>query len=475
MTSPDPEPPALDDPASVAPGAGHIPGAPDDTPPGEAASGSTPATEAGPPGAPAGPGGRRRGSRLLVLAVVAVGLFAGAALFLSGYSLGARIATTPGTPAEERDLFAPFWDAYHSITNTYVGEVDRTKLVQGAIDGMFDSLGDPYSGYMTPEELRAARESIGGQFEGIGAEIATRKTGTDEACTPLAPDCRMVVVAPLIGSPAEKAGLQAGDLVLAVDGASVDGLTLDEAIKKVRGQRGTPVVLTIQRGDAEPFDLEIVRDVIVQSQVEFRELAGGSVGYLRVAAFSDNSAAEVKQRLAALAKKGTKKVILDLRDNPGGYVVAARAIASQFIAEGPIFWEEDAQGNQEPTGAEAGGVMTDPSFDVVVLVNKGSASASEILAGALQDTGRATLVGETTYGKGTVQAWTDLSLKAGGFRLTIAKWLTPDKRWIHEKGLDPDVVVAPDAPAGETDDPYIDAALRVLGATAGRPAQLRAA
>jgi carboxyl-terminal processing protease len=285
----------------------------------------------------------------------------------------------------------------------------------------------------------------------------------------------MVVVAPLIGSPAEKAGLQAGDLVLAVDGASVDGLTLDEAIKKVRGQRGTPVVLTIQRGDAEPFDLEIVRDVIVQSQVEFRELAGGSVGYLRVAAFSDNSAAEVKQRLAALAEKGTKKVILDLRDNPGGYVVAARAIASQFIAEGPIFWEEDAQGNQEPTGAEAGGVMTDPSFDVVVLVNKGSASASEILAGALQDTGRATLVGETTYGKGTVQAWTDLSLKAGGFRLTIAKWLTPDKRWIHEKGLDPDVVVAPDAPAGETDDPYIDAALRVLGATAGRPAQLRAA
>jgi carboxyl-terminal processing protease len=424
-----------------------------------------------PGGLPAGtPPARRRRPGLITVAVVVIGLFAGAALFLSGYSVGARVATTPGTPAEERDLFAPFWDAYNSITNTYVGEVDRAKLVQGAIKGMFDTLGDPYSGYMTPEELRAARESLGGQFEGIGAEITTRKTGTTEACSPLGPDCLMVVVAPLAGSPAEKAGLEAGDLVLEVGGDGLDGLTLDDAIKMIRGPKGTPVVLTVQRAGGEPFELEILRDVIVQSQVEFRELAGGSVGYLRVAAFSDNSAAEVKERLAGLAAKGTKKVILDLRDNPGGYVVAARTIASQFIAEGPIFWEEDAQGNQEPTGAEPGGAMTDPSYRVVVLVNKGSASASEILAGALQDTGRATLVGETTFGKGTVQAWTDLSAEAGGFRLTIAKWLTPDKRWIHEKGLTPDVVVAADAPAGESGDAYIDAALEVLGATAARPA-----
>jgi carboxyl-terminal processing protease len=429
----------------------------------------------GPTPSAARPTGRRRRPGLIGLAVGLIGLFAGAALFLSGYSLGARIATTPGTPAEERALFAPFWDAYHSITNTYVGEVDPAALVQGAIDGMFDALGDPYSGYMTPEELRAARQSLGGQFEGIGAEITTRTAATGEACSPLGPDCQLVVVAPLAGSPAEKAGLEAGDVLLAVDGAGLDGLTLDDAINKVRGPKGTTVVLTVRRGEAEPFELEIVRDVIVSSQVEFRALAGGSVGYLRVAAFSDNSAAEVRKTLAELAAKGTTKVILDLRDNPGGYVVAARSIASQFIAEGPVFWEEDSQGNQEPTNAEPGGTMTDPSYRVVVLVNKGSASASEILAGALQDTGRATLVGETTFGKGTVQAWTDLSAEAGGFRLTIAKWLTPDKRWIHEKGLTPDVRVAADAAAGESGDAYIDAALDVLGGTASRPTLLRVA
>jgi len=420
------------------------------------------------------PPSRRRAS-LLTLVVVVVGLFAGATLFLSGYSLGARTATTPGTPAEERDLFAPFWDAYHSITTTYVGEIDRERLVQGAIDGMFDALGDPYSAYMTPDELREARESLGGQFEGIGAEITTRKAGATEGCTPLGPGCRMVVVAPLAGSPAEKAGLASGDAILAVDGSSVDGLTLDQAIRKVRGPKGTTVTLTVQRDDGEPFELPIVRDVIVQRQVEVRELAGGSVGYLRVTAFSDNSAADVKRTLADFADRGMRKVVLDLRDNPGGYVVAARTIASQFIAEGPIFWEEDAAGNQEPTNAEAGGVMTDAGYRVVVLVNGGSASASEIVAGALQDTGRATLVGQTTFGKGTIQAWTDLSAEDGGFRLTIAKWLTPDKRWIHEKGLVPDVVVDPDAPAGESGDAFIDAALEVLGATAGGSGLLRAA
>jgi len=465
MTSPDPDLPA--DAATPA-----------DAAPGDAGAAFQPFAAAGlaaPAASPARAETSRRRPSPLTLAVVVIGLFAGAALFLSGYSLGARNATTPGTPAEERELFAPFWDAYHSITNTYVGEVDRSEIVRGAIDGMFNALGDPYSGYMTPDELRQARESLGGQFEGIGAEITTRKTGGTEDCSPLGPECRMVVVAPLAGSPAEKAGVRSGDVILAVDGATVDGLTLDEAIRKVRGPKGTPVALRVQRDGGDPFELRIVRDVIVQRQVEVRELAGGSVGYLRVTAFSDNSAADVKKALSGLAGKGIRKVILDLRDNPGGYVVAARTIASQFIADGPIFWEEDAAGNQEPTNAEAGGVMTDPAYRVVLLVNRGSASASEIVAGALKDTGRATLVGEPTFGKGTVQAWTDLSEEAGGFRLTIARWLTPDKRWIHEKGITPDVPVARDVPGGESGDAYIDAALDVLDATANAPGVLLAA
>ena len=417
---------------------------------------------------------RRRMLRPLHLALAVVVLLAGSALFLSGYSLGARNATTPGTPADERALFAPFWDVYQSITSTYAGgDVDRRKLVEGAIDGMIKALGDPYSSYMTPEELRSQRESIGGQFEGIGAEVSAR-TAAGADCTALGTDCRMTVVAPIAGSPAEKSGLLAGDVIRAVDGATVDGQTLDDAIKRVRGPKGTTVTLTVVRGGGAPFDVQIVRDVIVQRQIETRDLAGGSVTYIRITAFSDNSAADFAAALADATKRGVKKVILDLRDNPGGYVKAARAIASQFVAEGPLFWEEDAAGRQEPTNAEPGGVATDRSIRVAVLVNKGSASASEIVAGALQDTGRATLLGETTYGKGTVQEWVDLPEESGGFRLTIAKWLTPTKRWIHGKGLTPDVVVAADAPAGSSGDAYIEAALSLLGATADVPLLLAA-
>lgn len=421
-----------------------------------------------------GPEPRRRTLRPLHLALAVVVLLAGSALFLSGYSLGARNATTPGTPADEQALFAPFWDVYQSITSTYAGgAVDRKKLVEGAIDGMFRALGDPYSSYMTPEQLLSQRELIGGQFEGIGAEVSAR-TAAGADCPTLGTDCRMTVVAPLAGSPAEKSGLLAGDVIAAVDGTTVDGQTLDDAIKRVRGPKGTPVTLTILRGSGAPFDLRIVRDVIVQRQIESRDLAGGSVAYIRITAFSDNSAADFTTALADATRRGVKKVILDLRDNPGGYVKAARVIASQFIAEGPIFWEEDAAGHQEPTNAEPGGAATDPSIKVAILVNKGSASASEIVAGALQDAGRATLVGETTYGKGTVQEWVDLPDEAGGFRLTIARWLTPAKRWINGTGLTPDVVVAADAPVGSSGDSYIEAALSLLGATADVPLLLAA-
>ena len=248
---------------------------------------------------------------------------------------------------------------------------------------------------------------------------------------------------------------------------SVDGLTLDQAIAKVRGKKGTPVVLTIVRAGQAPFDLRIVRDTIVQSQVETRDLANDSVRYIRVSAFSDNSAKDFTDALRAGLEKGERSVIVDLRDNPGGYVTAARTMASQFIASGPVYWEESADGTQIETDASPGGVATDPAIRVIVLVNKGSASASEIVSGALQDTKRGTLVGETTYGKGTIQQWVDLTDNSGGFRLTIAKWLTPAKRWIHQKGLTPDVVIATGgATTKPTGDPYIDAALKALGAPA---------
>jgi len=423
---------------------------------------------------------RRRAVGPLQLALGAVALLGGAALFLSGFSLGARTATTPGTPTADAELFAPFWDTYESITKSYVGEVDRGKLVQGAIDGMIGALDDPYSSYMSPEELQRARESIGGEFSGVGAEVTTRPTDpATETCATIGPVCRLVVVAPIDGSPAERAGLRSGDVISAIDGRSADGETLDEAIARIRGPKGSEVVLTVVRDDGAPLEMVIVRDTIVSRQVQTRELAGGAVTYVRVAGFSDNAARQFEAAVRAAREKGVTKFVVDLRDNPGGLVTAARAIASQFIGEGPLFWEEAADGTQVATNAQPGGAATGPEIRVAVLVNGGSASASEIVAGALQDTGRGTLVGEKSYGKGTIQQWVDLTAESGGFRLTIAKWLTPDKRWIHGRGLQPDVAVpANGAGAGEpgpTGDPWIDAALEVLDAAAETPSILRAA
>jgi carboxyl-terminal processing protease len=425
------------------------------------------ATLAAPAGAPEPR--RRRAVGALPLAIAAVALLAGAALFLSGFSLGARTATTPGTPAQEAELFAPFWDAYDSITKSYVGEVDRQKLVQGAIDGMIGALDDPYSSYMSPDELQKARESIGGEFSGVGAEVTTRPTAADtQACDTIGPTCLLVVVSPIDGSPALRAGLKAGDRITAVDGKTVDGETLEEAITRVRGPRGTTVVLTVVRDGVAPFEMPIVRDTIVSRQVDARDLADGTVTYVRLAGFSDNAAEQFDAAIRAARAQGVTRFVVDLRDNPGGFVTAARSVASQFIGDGPIFWEEAADGTQVATNAEPGGAATGADIRVAVLVNGGSASASEIVAGALQDTKRGTLVGEKTFGKGTIQQWVDLSADTGGFRLTIAKWLTPARRWIHQEGLQPDVPVpaagAGAAEPGPTGDPYIDAALDVLAA-----------
>ena len=212
-----------------------------------------------------------------------------------------------------------------------------------------------------------------------------------------------------------------------------------------------------------------MRAVIVTPEVETKSLADGAVGYIRLAGFSDHAAEQFDAAVKAAVDAGQKQLIVDLRGNPGGYVTAARDIASQFLADGTVFWQEDADGTLVPTVATPGGVATDPAIRLVLLVDGGSASASEIVAGALHDRGRATLVGSKTFGKGTVQQWTQLEDDSGGFRLTIAKWLTPDKTWVHETGIEPDVSVDATA-AAPGDDPALDAALKVLGAqTTGTP------
>jgi carboxyl-terminal processing protease len=385
---------------------------------------------------------------------------------MSGYTMGREAATEPGTPASDDAAFQPFWDTYHTINDRYAGgDVDRGALVQGAIRGMIDSLGDPYSEYLSSDQYRQNLQGISGQFEGIGAEIATRAADGTEGCTPLGPECRLVVTRPLDGSPAERAGLKPGDVVLSVDGVSLDGLTVDGARDRIRGPKGTVVTLSIQRGTAAPSSVAITRDIVQTKEVESEALAGGTVGYVVVDGFSDAAADEVVTALTDHLAAGRTKLILDLRGNPGGYVTAARRIASQFIGTGVVFWEQDAKGNQVATETLSDGVATDAAVEVVVLIDGGSASASEIVAGALQDAKRATLVGQQSYGKGTVQQWQELTGEGGAFKLTVARWLTPDKRWIHEVGLTPDVVVTLPDPVPAGTDPTLDKALEVLAGT----------
>jgi carboxyl-terminal processing protease len=413
---------------------------------------------------------RRRRWRVPVvtIAMALVAVLAGSALFMSGYLLGERRDQQPGTPASDDEAFQPFWDAYRQIVERYAGgEVDRDALIQGAIKGMFEALGDPYSSYLGPEEFRETLQGISGEFEGIGAEIGTVDAdGNTSDCTELSADCRLVIVAPLDGSPAEKAGVKTGDIVAEVDGSSLDGLSIEEARNRIRGRKGTQVTLTLEReGAAEPVEITITRDVIVAREVVERDLADGEVGYIRLAGFSENGARDFRRALQADVEAGRTKVIIDLRGNPGGYITAARDVASEFIADGPVFWQENAAGDMRETDATGEGVATDPSIQVVLLIDRGSASASEIVAGALKDTGRATLVGETTFGKGTVQEWTPLE-GAGGFKLTVAKWLTPNQTWIHHKGITPDVAVAMPASPKPGEDPQLDKAVQILSGSA---------
>ncbi len=411
----------------------------------------------------------------LYVAAFVVGVLAGSTLLLTGFLLGRQAGSTPGTAESRQKLFQPFWDVYNKIEHEYVGDVDQQKLVQGAIRGVFEALGDPYSGYMSPEDFRTSLDGVAGRFEGIGTEMTTRGTEGTTGCMPLGAGCRAEVARVYRGSPAVKAGLQTGDIVVAVDGKSLDGMALSDVVKLVRGPRGSAVTLTVERGGGRPFDVRIVRDVIESQVVESEVLAGGTVGYIRIDGFSPGAAGDFRDQLRELVEtKGVKRIVLDLRGDPGGFVDAARTIASQFVADGPLYWEEYAGGRRVPQHPEPGGVATSPEIQVVVLVDRGTASASEIVAAALQEGRGAKIVGQTTYGKGTIQQWSDLG-ENGGFRLSIAKWLTPRQNSIDRIGVVPDVAVEPGANPGSRDDEVLERALQLLSGAASGDRSLRPA
>jgi carboxyl-terminal processing protease len=353
------------------------------------------------------------------------------------------------TPQDLETLFKPFWETWAIVHSQFVDQpVDDLAMMRGAIRGMLESLGDEHTSYMDPQEYDDANSGLEGSYEGIGAYV---DTGGDF----------LTITSPIPGSPAENAGLKPGDKIIAIDGEDMTGVNPELARRKVLGPSGTSVVLTILReGNEEPFDVKITREKINIASVESKMLEN-NIAYIKLNTFGDTTSQDFKKQLGDLMDQNPKGLIFDLRNNGGGYLQTAVEIASQFIPKGVILYEQYGDGHKDSYEAIPGGLALD--IPMVVLINKGSASASEIVAGALQDDSRAQLVGETSYGKGSVQNWIPLQDEQGAVRVTIAKWLTPEGRTIHKLGLTPDVVVElTDKDAAAKLDPQLDKAIELL-------------
>ncbi len=344
-------------------------------------------------------------------------------------SAGEAPPSAGGTPADLQELFQPFWETWNIVHDQYVDQpVDDEAMMRGAIRGMLDSLGDQHTSYMDPVQFEQANIPLNGEYEGIGAWVDP----TAEYLT---------IVSPMPDSPAEKAGLQPGDEIIAVDGEDMTGIDGNLVIRRVLGPAGSDVTLTIRReGVPKPFDVVITRAKITVPSVEYRMIEGENIAYIQLFDFGQNTSADLRKALKELLAQNPDGLILDLRNNGGGYLQTAIEVASEFIDSGVIMYEQYGDGSRQTYEATGKGLATE--IPMVVLVNEGSASASEIVAGALQDYGRAPLVGTITFGKGSVQNWIPLANDQGAVRVTIARWLTPKERTIHQIGLTPDVPIA---------------------------------
>ncbi|MRS02297.1 S41 family peptidase [bacterium] len=372
---------------------------------------------------------------VFIAIVLLAGTFSGGVLvgwiLPSQTSLESATTSTPSAADNQKAaldlLFAPFWETWQYVHEQYIDQpVDDTKLMQGAIQGMLESLGDKHTGYMDPDTYNQVTAPLDGSYEGIGASVDTSGD-------------LLTIISAMPGSPAEEAGLKPGDAVLKVNGMDVTQSDPNIVLKSVKGPAGTDVTLTILRVDIpDPFDVTITRQKIELKSVTSK-MEEGNIAYVRISTFGETTTAELKTALSDLLKQNPKGLILDLRYNSGGYLTTAIEVISQFIPSGVVMYEQEQNGEETSYSAEPGGLAT--KIPLVVLVNEGSASASEITAGAIQDFERGTIVGVTTYGKGSVQNWIPLDNNQGAVRITVARWLTPKHRQISEVGLTPDIIV----------------------------------
>lgn len=374
------------------------------------------------------------------------------AIFGSGLAVGRGSVHVKGlSPAKSGSAssldYSSVDQLYSLLKNDFDGNLDSTKLLDGVKSGLVGATGDPYTLYFNPADAKAFNDQLTGTFTGIGAEL-----GTDA-------NNNIVIVAPLSGYPAEKAGLKPKDIVSAINGESTNGLSVDAAVQKIRGDNGTAVKLTIVRGSQKAFDVSVTRQQIVIPSV--KSSVSGNIGYLQISQFSNDTLKLANNAASDFKSKGVKAVILDLRNNPGGYLSGAVDISSFWLDPGKTVVAERRSGQVLSTEYAKGG-NSFKGLPTVVLINSGSASASEITAGALHDNGAATILGEKSFGKGSVQQVENLP-GGGELKVTIARWFTPNGVNIDKQGITPDVSVAlsdDDQKAGR--DPQKDKATAIL-------------